>query len=89
MLSITDGLASHHVAYKKGWTLKKETRTEHVRHIKLRDDIHKNQLEHMNGEIQDKEKTMKKLKTNDTPIACCQVFHNYIRPPEALDDKTS
>jgi hypothetical protein len=34
---------------KEFWTLKKETRTEHIRHIKLRDDIHNNKMECMNG----------------------------------------
>ncbi|MDR2708077.1 MAG: DDE-type integrase/transposase/recombinase [Nitrososphaerota archaeon] len=90
MTFITDGLASYHDAYKKEfWTLKKETRTEHVRHIKLRDDIHNNKMEHMNGEIRDREKTMRGLKKTDTTILKgYQLYHNYIRPHEALNGKT-
>jgi transposase-like protein len=87
---ITDGLASYHDAYKKEfWTLKKETRTEHIRHIKLRGDIHNNKMERMNGEIRDREKTMRGLKKTDTTILKgYQLYHNYIRPHEALDGKT-
>lgn len=43
----------------------------------------------MNGEIRDREKTMRGLKKEDTPIlAGYQIYHNYIREHEALDGKT-
>ena len=43
----------------------------------------------MNGEIRDREKTMRGLKTNETPILTgYQLFHNYFRPHEGLDGKT-
>ncbi len=86
---ITDGLASYHDAYKREfWTLK-APRTEHIRHIKLRGDIHNNKMERMNGEIRDREKTMRGLKKADTQILKgYQLYHNYIRPHEALNGKT-
>jgi transposase-like protein len=86
---ITDGLAAYHDAYKKEfWTLK-GPRTEHVRHITLRGDHNNNKMERLNGELRDREKTMRGLKITDTPIlAGYQLFHNYIRPHEALDGKT-
>jgi transposase-like protein len=86
---ITDGLQSYHDAYKKEfWTLK-NPRTEHIRHIKLSGDMHNNKMERMNGEIRDREKTMRGLKQDETPILQgYQLFHNYIRPHEALDGKT-
>jgi hypothetical protein len=38
---------------------------------------------------EDKEKTMRGLKTKDTPILQgYQIFHNYIRPHEGLEGKT-
>jgi len=41
------------------------------------------------GEIRDREKTMRGLKTKDTPILTgYQIFHNYLRPHEGLDGKT-
>jgi putative transposase len=43
----------------------------------------------MNGEIRDREKTMRGLKTKETPILTgYQLFHNWIRPHEGLDGKT-
>ncbi len=89
MTFITDGLASYHDAYKKEfWTLK-NPRTQHVRHITLRGDHNNNKMERMNGEIRDREKTMRGLKMDATTILTgYQLFHNYIRPHEALDGKT-
>ncbi|HMK94638.1 MAG TPA: DDE-type integrase/transposase/recombinase, partial [Candidatus Limnocylindrales bacterium] len=90
MTFITDGLAAYHDAYKKEfWTLK-NPRTEHVRHIKLSGDMHNNKMERMNGEIRDREKTMRGLKKEDATVILqgYQLFHNYIRPHEALEGKT-
>ena len=51
--------------------------------------MNNNKMERMNGEIRDREKTMRGLKTKDTSILTgYQLFHNYIRPHEALDGKT-
>ncbi len=87
---ITDGLRAYHDAYKKEfWTLKKETRTEHVNAIKLSGNMNNNKMERLNGEIRDREKTMRGLKKKDTPILTgYQLFHNYIRGHEGLDGKT-
>jgi hypothetical protein len=46
-------------------------------------------MERFNGEIRDREKVMRGLKNEDTAILKgYQIFHNYIRPHEALDGKT-
>ena len=46
-------------------------------------------MERINGEIRDIVKTMRGLKTKDTVILQgYQLFHNYIRPHQALDGKT-
>jgi len=46
-------------------------------------------MERMNGEIRDREKVMRGLKRTDTPILRgYQIFHNYIRPHEALKGRT-
>jgi len=45
-------------------------------------------VERFDGEIRDREKTMKGLKTKETPILMgYQIFHNYIRPHGSLDGK--
>jgi len=43
----------------------------------------------MNGEVRDREKTMKGLKKMDTPILKgYKIFHNYVRPHQALNGRT-
>jgi hypothetical protein len=90
MTLITDGLPAYHDAYlKEYWTMKKETRTEHIGHITIRGDHNNNKMERMNGEVRDREKTMRGLKTKDTPILTgYQLFHNNVRGHEGLEGKT-
>jgi transposase-like protein len=86
---IPDGLPAYHDAYKKEFWTHKTPRTEHIRHITIRGDHNNNKMERLNGEVRDREKTMRGLKTKETPILTgYQIFHNYIRPHEALDGKT-
>ena len=43
----------------------------------------------MNGEIRDRERAMRTLERGDTPtLSGMQIFHNYIRPHQALKGKT-
>jgi putative transposase len=89
MTLVTDGLPAYHDAFNKEfWTMKKP-RTEHINAIKLSGNMNNNKMERLNGEIRDREKTMRGLKTTDTPILTgYQLFHNYIRPHKGLDGKT-
>jgi putative transposase len=82
---ITDGLT----AYGTGAT-EVFPKTNHIQKITLNGTVHNNnKMERMNGEIRDREKTMRGLKKNDTDILKgYQIFHNYIRPHEALNGKT-
>lgn len=81
---ITDGLPTYSVASKQIFP-----NATHTRHITLRGDHNNNKMERMNGEIRDREKTMRGLKTKDTAILQgYQLFHNYFRPHEALNGKT-
>ena len=44
-------------------------------------------MERMNGEIRDREKTMRSLKKVDTPILKgLQIYHNYIRGHQRLQE---
>jgi transposase-like protein len=89
MTFITDGLPSHHVAYKKEFFTLKGPRTEHVRHITLRGDYNNNKMERMNDEVRDREKVMRGLKKDDSAmLSGYQLYHNYLRPHEGLDGKT-
>ena len=89
MTIITDGLPAYNDAYKKEfWTLK-GPRTKHIRHIKIKGDHNNNKMERLNGEIRQREKTMRGLKRKDTPILKgYQIYHNYIREHEGLNGKT-
>jgi hypothetical protein len=60
----------------------------HIRHITFKGDRNNNKMERINGEIRDREKTMRGLKIKNTAILQgYQLFHNYIRPNEALNGK--
>jgi hypothetical protein len=57
--------------------------------ITIRGDRNNNKMERFNGEVRDREKTMRGLKKKETPIlAGYQIFHNYIREHEGLEGKT-
>ena len=87
---VSDGAANFHEAYNREFrTMKVETRTEHIRHIRLAGDFNNNKMERMNGEIRDRERVMRTLETADTPILKgMQIYHNYVRPHMALKGKT-
>lgn len=87
---VSDGAANFHEAYlKEFYAAKLEARTEHIRHIRLQGDFNNNKMERMNGEIRDRERVMRTLEKSDTPILSgMQIFHNYIRPHQALNGKT-
>ena len=89
MTLITNGLPAYNDAYKKEFWVLRGPRTEHVRHIKLKGDMNNNKMERLNGEIRDREKVMRGLKKDDTPILRgYRIFHSYIRPHEALNCRT-
>jgi len=89
MTMITDGLPAYNDAYKKEYWTQRNPRTKHIRHIKLKGDMNNNKMERLNGEIRQREKTMRGLKRKDTPILKgYQIYHNYIREHEGLNGKT-
>ncbi len=46
-------------------------------------------MERANGEVKDREKVMRRLKIKDTSVLPgYQIFHNYMKPHEALKGKT-
>jgi transposase-like protein/predicted nucleic acid-binding Zn finger protein len=87
---ITDGAPNFHEAYKdEFYTNRLETRTEHIREIRMGGRVHNNKMERMNGELRDRERVMRTLEKADTPILDgMQIYHNYIRPHEGLNGMT-
>lgn len=50
--------------------------------------VHNNKMERQNGEWRDREKVMRSLKRDDSPvISGVQIFHNYFRPHMGLPDQ--
>lgn len=85
-LMITDGLPSYQAAFKKEYG---GPGNKHLNTIRLTGKHNNNRMECANGEIRDREKTMRGLKKKDTAILPgYQIYHNYIRPHESLDGKT-
>jgi len=86
---ITDGLRSYRDAWLKEYSTKKlADSTVHIRQITLAGQHNNNKMERMNGEIRDREKVTRNLKTENSPILTgLQIFHNYIRPHMGLDGK--
>ncbi len=77
---ITDGLPTYSVASNTIFP-----KANHVRHIRLQGDRNNNKMERMNGEIRDREKTMRGLKKKRTVILQgYQLYHNFIREHDAL-----
>jgi len=87
---ITDGAPNFHEAYEKEWRANKiANRTEHIREIAFNGERHNNKMERMNGELRQREKVMRTLEKPDTEILSgMQIYHNYIRPHEALNGRT-
>ena len=82
---ITDGLPTYSVT-----AMREFPKANHIRKIGFDRKVHNNnKMERFNGEIRDREKTMRGLKTTDTAILKgYQLFHNYFRPHEALNGQT-
>ena len=61
----------------------------HIKHIRMGGDMNNNKIERVNGEFRDREKVVRGLKKDDSPLMDgYQIFHNYIRSYHGLDGKT-
>ena len=87
---ITDGLHAYHQAYKREFFTLGKPQTKHAQHVTWRAGSEDNRkMERFNGEVRDREKVMRGLKREDTPILSgYQIYHNYVRPHEALEGRT-
>jgi transposase-like protein len=76
---INDGAHNFHTAYKKEFSSWRKPITRHIRHIRIQ-EVHNNKMERLNNEIRDREKTMRGIKTIETPILKgYEIYHNYMR----------
>jgi len=86
---MTDGLPAYRDAFNKEFFTLKKPRTEHISHITLAGDMNNNLVERLHGTKRDREKVMRGLKTEETPIMPMQnIYYNHVRPHQALEGKT-
>jgi putative transposase len=85
---ITDGLQTYKRAVKKEF-ITNTHETEHLWNVGLQHHPNNNHVERLHGSIRDREKTMRGLKIENTPIIeGHRLYYNFIKPHGALDGKT-
>ena len=85
---VTDGLGSYKVAVNKEFKTK-TLETEHLWNVGLKHHPNNNHVERLHGTIREREKTMRGLKIESTPIVeGHRLYYNFIKPHEALNGKT-
>jgi transposase-like protein len=87
---ITDGARNFNSAIRHAyWRENKALAIRHVRDIRFGGKIHNNKMERMNSELRDREKVVRGVKREDSPLLTgLQIYHNYIRPHMALEGNT-
>jgi len=85
---VTDGLPSYKRAVNKEFPTNNYD-TEHLWNVGLQHHPNNNHVERLHGTIREREKTMRGLKIESTPIIeGHRIYYNYIKPHKALDNKT-
>jgi putative transposase len=87
---ITDGAFNFNSAFRRAfWRENKALAIRHERHVRFQGDLNNQKMERMNGEIRDREKVVRGVKRDDSPlIKGLQIYHNYVRPHEGLKNRT-
>lgn len=87
---ITDGAENFRRANRKEYYSKWGAKnTVHIRDITFHNTPHNNLMERFNGELRDREKVMRGMKSAQSPIlGGMKIFHNFVRPHEGLDGRT-
>jgi transposase-like protein len=87
---ITDGAPNFNSAIRSAyWRENKALAIRHVQDIRFDGTVHNNKMERMNGEIRDREKVVRGVKKEESPLLTgLQIYHNYVRPHMGLDGKT-
>jgi len=87
---ITDGARNFGIANRKEYYSRYSAKTTtHIKDIAFNGRHHNNKMERFNGELRDREKTFRSLKTEDSPILeGMQIYHNFVRPHMGLDGRT-
>ena len=83
-----DGLPAYRHAVNKEFPTNYHE-TEHLWNVGLKHHPNNNHVERLHGTIRQREKVMRGLKTDETPIIeGHRLFYNFIKPHEGLNGKT-
>lgn len=86
---VTDGLQSYNKAFKKEFFTLRGPRTRHIRNVGFRDKTNNNLIERFHGTVRERDKVMRALKREGTPIIDgYKVYYNFLRPHMSLNGKT-
>jgi hypothetical protein len=87
---ITDGAPNFREACRREFFTKKTLdKTTHIAEIRMSGQVHNNKMERMNGELRDREKVVRGVKKDDSPLlAGLQIYHNFVRPHMGLNGMT-
>ncbi len=87
---ITDGAFNFDSAFRSAfWRENKALAIQHERHVRMSGDLNNQKMERMNGEVCDREKVVRGLKKENSPlIKGLQIYHNYVRTHEGLNNRT-
>jgi len=85
---VTDGLHSYKEAINKEF-ITSHQETEHLWNVGLQHHPNNNHVERLHGTIRQREKVMRGIKIESTPIIeGHRLYYNFINPHEALDGRT-
>jgi transposase-like protein len=85
---ITDGLGVYHRAFNKEFYDHHQS-CKHVSNVRLKGGINNNLIERLHGTVRDREKVMRGLKIEETPIVDGhKIYYNFIKPHMGLEGKT-
>jgi transposase-like protein len=86
-LMVTDGLKSYKRAFNSEFYDHHQS-CKHIADVALQESLN-NVLERMHGSIREREKIMRGLKADDTPIIPMnKIYYNFVRPHMGLDGAT-
>jgi len=86
---VTDGLPAYIRAFKKEFFTLRNPRTKHIQNVGFRDKTNNNKIERLHGTIREREKVLRGLKREETPIVeGLRTYYNFIRPHQGLKGKT-
>ena len=89
MTMTSDGAANFAEACKNEYYTNTKPRTVHIKDITLTGKIHNQKMERMNGEVRDREKVVRGVKSEESPLLKgSQIFHNFVRPHDGLNGIT-